>query len=208
MALRTLFTLMAAFFIVPSILAQNIEWEKSLGASSLDEAHSIQQTNDGGYVLAGRSGANDGDVWGNHGNADFWVVKLNSSGDTSWTRSLGGSDYDVAHSVRQTSDGGYVLAGRSGSDDGDVSGNYGFDDFWVVKLNSSGDTSWTRSMGGSSPDNAYSVQQTSDGGYIVAGRSGSYDGYVSGSHGGFDFWVVKLNGSGDTSWTRSLGGYY
>ena len=99
---------------------------------------------------------------------------------------------DWAESVYQTKDGGYVIAGQSSSKDGDVSGNHGAADFWIVKLNAKGDLVWEKSMGGSYADRAYSIQQTSDGGYIIAGDSDSKDGDVSGNHSDLDFWVVKL----------------
>ena len=132
---------------------------------------------------------------GNHGDgdADFWVVKLSSTGSLQWQKCLGGSRDDSAHSIQQTSDGGYIVAGFTDSNDGDVSGNHGGWDVWVVKLNSTGSLQWQKCLGGSDFDYAYSIQQTSDGGYIVAGGTYSNDGDVSGNHGDMDFWVVKLD---------------
>ena len=111
-----------------------IEWQRSLGGSSYDRAYSIYQTTDGGFIVAGESKSNDGDVSGNHGDKDYWVVKLNSAGDIVWQRALGGNSDDIASSIRQTTDGGFIVAGRSSSNDGDVSGNHGLYDYWVVKL--------------------------------------------------------------------------
>ncbi|MCD6594956.1 hypothetical protein J7L68_04690, partial [bacterium] len=99
---------------------------------------SIQQTTDGGFIVAGVSQSNDGDVSGNHGSSDSWVVKLNSAGEIVWQRTLGGSDEDCATSIQQTTDGGFIVAGVSQSNDGDVSGNHGYDDYWVVKLSPEG----------------------------------------------------------------------
>ncbi len=189
--------------------APDIQWQKSLGGTGSDEAYSIQQTTDGGYIVAGTSSSNDGDVSGNHGGTipkDFWVVKLNSIGNIEWQKSLGGSSDDVAYSIQQTSDGGYIVAGYSGSKDGDVSGNHGAADFWVVKLNSIGNIEWQKSLGGSGVDIAYSIQQTIDGGYIVVGSSSSKDGDVSDNHGALDCWVVKLNSLGAIEWQKSFGG--
>ncbi len=181
-------------------------WQRALGGSDEDEASSIQQTSDGGFIVAGYSYSNDGDVSGNHGNGDYWVVKLNSAGDIEWQKCLGGSDWDYAYSIQQTSDGGFIVAGWSSSNDGDVSGNHGYDDYWVVKLDSSGDIEWQKSLGGSDWDEASSIQQTTDGGYIVAGASESNDGDVSGNHGSYDYWVVRLNSAGALVWQRALGG--
>ncbi len=169
-----------------------IQWQKSLGGSNVDYATSIAQTSEGGYIVAGYSFSNDGDVSGNHGQSDYWVVKLNGSGNIEWQKSLGGSDYDYAYSIRQTHDGGYIIAGGTNSYDGDVSGNHGDDDAWIVKLNSSGDLQWQYCLGGSQYDGASSIDQTFDDGYIIAGFSNSSDGDVSNNHGDYDYWIVKL----------------
>ena len=194
------------YWIVKIDCSGNIVWQKCLGGSSWDEAYSVQPTIDGGYVVAGYTYSNDGNVTGNHGLNDYWVVKLDSSGCLVWQRCLGGSKDDYAQSVQQTADGGYVVAGWASSNDGNVSGNHGGDDYWVVKLDGSGNIVWQKCLGGSSWDEAYSVQPTADGGYIVAGLTNSNDGNVSGNHGGLDYWVVLLNGSGNIVWQRCLGG--
>jgi len=172
--------------------APAIEWQKCLGGTSEDIANSIKQTSDGGFIVAGHAGSKDGDVWGNHGDYDYWVVKLNSSGGILWQKCLGGQDWDVAYSIQQTSDGGFIVAGYTESYYGDVWGNHGGSDYWVVKLNSSGDIEWQKCLGGTYTDIAHSIQETSDGGFIVAGHAGSKDGDVSWNHGNYDAWVVKL----------------
>ncbi|MBK8912338.1 MAG: hypothetical protein IPM61_13535 [Chlorobi bacterium] len=183
-----------------------IEWQKSLGGSSLDYAKSIQQTNDGGYIVAGYSQSNDGDVTGNHGGVDYWIVKLTSAGVIQWQKSLGGSRGNYATSIAQTSDGGYIIAGYSSSTDGNVTGNHGSTDYWIVKLTSVGAIQWQKSLGGSGGEEAHSITQTSDGGYIVAGWSSSTDGDVTGNHGSTDYWIVKLTNGGAIQWQKSLGG--
>jgi hypothetical protein len=181
------------YWVVKLNSSGDIEWQKCLGGTYYDYAYSIQQTSDGGFIVAGETRSNDGDVSGNHGKSDDWVVKLNSSGDIEWQKCLGGTYYDYARSIQQISDGGFIVAGETGSNDGDVSGNNGYYDAWVVKLNSSGDILWQKCLGGTIDDRAYSIQQTSDGGFIVAGFTVSNDGDVSGNHGASDAWVVKLN---------------
>ncbi|MEO8147399.1 MAG: T9SS type A sorting domain-containing protein [Bacteroidia bacterium] len=183
-----------------------IQWQKSLGGTYADEAYSIIQTYDSGYVVAGFTDSNDSDVTGNHGYWDYWVVKLNASGTIEWQKSLGGTDYDIAYSIIQTSDSGYAVAGFSESNDGDVTGNHGNRDYWVVKLNATGTIEWQKSLGGTGDDEAHSIIQTSDNGYIVAGYSVSNDSDVTGNHGLKDYWVVKLNVSGTIEWQKSLGG--
>lgn len=196
--------------------AQEIEWEKSYGGSGRDWARDIQQTNDGGYIVAGSSNSKDGDVTGNHGKYDFWIVKLNPEGNIVWQKSLGGSNNDCAYSVQQTTDGGYIVAGVSDSNDGDVGQNRGRSDGWVVKLDGNGEIKWQKTYGGSALDWISDIRQTEDGGYIFTGSSHSDDGDASGNHGrdyGFfkldpsrDCWVVKLDSEGEILWGKMYGG--
>lgn len=186
----------------------DIQWQKCLGGTGVEAANSIQQTSDGGYIIAGSTDSIDGDVTGNHGNGDYWVVKLNAVGDIQWQKCLGGTGVDMANSIRQASDGSFVVAGWTRSNDGDVTDNQSkiYSDFWVVKLNPSGDLQWQKALGGLGDDFAIAVEQTGDGGFIVAGSTESNNGDVTGNHGVFDFWVVKLNDSGAIQWQKTLGG--
>jgi hypothetical protein len=193
-------------WIVKLSSSREVEWEKSIGGSADDYAFSIQQTTDGGYIIAGNSSSDDDDVSGNHGGFDCWIVKLNSSGEIIWQNSFGGTEDDYATSIQQTADGGYIFAGESCSLDGDVSENNGQSDFWIVKLDSSGEIIWQKSPGGSSSDRAVSVRQTNDEGYIIAGYSESYDGDSPGNWGESDFWIMKLNSSGELIWQNCYGG--
>ncbi|HYV94245.1 MAG TPA: T9SS type A sorting domain-containing protein [Chitinophagales bacterium] len=194
------------YWIVKLNSDTNIHWQKSLGGSSDDYPYSIRQTIDSGFIIAGYSRSNDEDVTGNHGLRDFWIVKLDSLGNMQWQKSLGGSDNEAAYSIQQTTEGGFIVAGSSASNDGDVSFNHGSSDCWIVKLDSSGSIEWQKSLGGSYTDEAYSIQQTSDSGFVVAGWSGSSDGDASLNHGLGDFWVVKLDTSGSIQWEKSMGG--
>ena len=200
--------LLIAFNTNYSLLAQSpdIEWQRSIGGSDDDYTSSIKETSDGGFILASSSKSNDGDVIGNHGGYDYWISKLDASGNIIWQRSFGGSGDDIATSIQQTSEGGYIVSGRSNSNDGDVTGNNGQTDFWIVKLDSAGSISWQKALGGSNEDYANCIQQTEDGGYIVAGDTYSDDGDVSGLHGWVDFWVVKLDAYGNISWQKAFGG--
>jgi hypothetical protein len=160
--------------------------------------------------VAGWSFSNDGDVTGHHGGyADYWIVKLSSMGDLQWQKSLGGSYDDDAYSIQQTRDQGYIVAGYSYSSDGDVMGHHGSlgnYDYWIMKLSDTGAIEWQKSLGGSDLDWAASIQETSDGGYIVAGQSRSIDGDVSGKHGGEDYWIVKLAPPPDLSVSYFMAG--
>ena len=199
------------FFILTSITLNlyaqpSVAWETNLGGSLFDQAVSIKQTVDGGYIVAGTSESNDGNVGGNNGGFDYWIVKLAVNGSLVWETNLGGSGDDFARSIQQTIDGGYIVAGFSGSDDGDVGGNNGHLDYWIVKLSTNGNLVWETNLGGSESDYASSIQQTIDGGYIVGGVSLSDDGDVSGNNGDFDYWIVKLDTNGSLVWETNLGG--
>ena len=187
-----------------------IQWEKSYGGTSFDQANSIQQTTDGGYIVAGISQSVNGDVTGNHGNVDYWVIKIDSLGALQWQKSLGGSGIDEAYSVQQTFDGGYIVSGWSNSLNGDVIGHPPATnlDYWIVKLNSIGTIVWQKTFGGTANENALSIKQCTDYGYIIAGWSKSNNGDVTGHHGGAtdDYWLLRLDSIGTKQWQISLGG--
>lgn len=203
-----LITIFLPMTLIAGMYAQapGIEWQKSLGGSSHDNALTVHNTSDGGYVLAGLSLSNNGDVSGNHGGYDFWLVKITADGTIQWQKSLGGSFDEIPYDMQNTSDGGFIIAGSSFSNNGDVTGNHGFKDGWVVKLNSSGDIQWQKSLGGSDDDEIMSIRRTNDGNFIVAGATRSNDGDVAGNHGGWDYWVVKLSFNGTLQWQKPLGG--
>jgi uncharacterized delta-60 repeat protein len=175
------------FLIIKLNSSGNIQWSRAIGGTNYDRALSIQQTSDGGYIVAGNTysfGA---------GNSDFLIIKLDSSGNIQWSRAIGGTNNDVAYSIQQTSDGGYIVAGWTASfgAGGDV---------LIIKLDSSGNIQWSRAIGGTNNDGAESIQQTSDGGYIVAGYTYSF------GAGNYDALIVKLNSSGNIQWSRAIGG--
>lgn len=178
----------------------NIQWQKALGGTKTDLARSVVQTTDGGYIMAGYSHSNDGDLTGHYGDetsSDVWLVKLNASGTIQWQKNYGGSGLDVANSVKQTSDGGYIVAGYTNSNDHDVSDNNGLQDMWVFKTDTQGNIEWQKTLGGTDGESAVDIIQSSDENYIIAGGTGSP---VSGDVteeplGGLDYWVVKLDAS-------------
>jgi hypothetical protein len=187
----------------------NLQWQKTYGGSDYDQANSIQQTKDGGYITCGWTRSNNGDVKDNHGDYDFWVLKLDSTAALKWQQSLGGSNGDLAYSIDQTKDNGYIVAGGTTSNDGQVTGLHGggAEDFWVVKLNESGALQWQQALGSSEYEEARSVEQMKNGEYIVAGWSAFSNpdnGDVTGNHGNYDFWVVKLSENTQTSSVQDL----
>ena len=196
------------FWVTKTDNLGNIEWEKNYGGISIERIFSLQQTTDGGYILGGGSSsadADDGDVSIHYGARDFWVVKIDELGNIEWEKSYGGSNYDELRSLQQTTDGGYILGGESSSSDENVSANYGDRDFWVVKIDELGNIEWEQNYGGSDYDILNSLQQTTDGGYILGGGSSSSDGNVSANYGSGDFWVVKIDNLGNIEWEQNYG---
>ena len=144
------------------------EFAKLYGSTGLEMSSSITRSIDGGYVIAGSSNSNNGDVSGNHGLTDAWILSLDKDGNKLWQKCLGGSSYDEANSIITTLDGGYAMAGYTHSNDGDVSGHHGNADAWVVKLDKGGNILWQKTLGGRGADDAHEIVATSDSGYLVA----------------------------------------
>jgi hypothetical protein len=161
--------------------------------------NSIDATTDGGVIITGEATTAN--------RADVKVVKLNSQGTVVADKELGTPGYEGGQSVIQTSDGGYIVAGyASGVDVDHVHGYKGGSDAWVVKLNSLLDTVWTRAVGGTNNDIARKIIQV-EGGYMVAGETGSTDGDITGYKGGAkDAWIFKLDNNGSLLWQQCLGG--
>jgi len=167
----------------------DILWTQTFGGSSSEEGHSVQQTLDGGYIITGFTHSYGA------GNNDVWLIKTDESGDTVWTRTFGGIDQDEGYFVQQTSDGGYIIVGETYSYE---TGTHGLSDLWLIKTDALGDTLWTTTHGAYYRDVGSSLQQTSDGGYIITGWSESYVG------GSSDVWLIKFDESGNELWTRTF----
>jgi hypothetical protein len=216
---RLLIKLIFILFLNTSpVLAQEIEWQNTIGGSGTDKLYSIQQTADKGFILGGTSNSNiSGDKTENgYYYEDFWIVKTDSLGNIQWQNTIGGNRGDELRSIQQTTDGGYIIGGYSNSAGiGDKSENsIGVnleDDYWIVKTDSVGNILWENTIGGYSKDELYSIQQTTDGGYILGGFSESYisgdktENFIGGS-GGRDYWIVKVDSLGLIQWQNTIGG--
>ena len=193
----------------------NIAWEKSYGGSSPDILVNISESIDGGYFLGGNSRSNNGDVGGHHGSPtrdDFWIVKIDEEGEIIWEKNLGGNYNDGLADGYATDDGGYIAVGYTQSNSGDVEGNHNAEggadgDGWIVKLSAQGSLEWQKCWGGLGGTNFDAIEPTSDGGYILTGRTNALGGDVPNEHkGGSDLIVVKINESGNTEWSNLYGG--
>ncbi len=200
------------YWIVKTDATGNIQWQKTIGGNLDDNLYSIQQTSDGGYILGGYSISNiSGEKTQNRrGNFDYWIVKIDDTGNIQWQKTIGGSDYDYLMSIQQTTDEGYILGGYSASNiSGEKSENKrGLDDYWIVKTDSSGNIQWQKTIGGNQNDILRAVHITTDGGYILGGTSNST---ISGqktenTRGLSDYWMVKTDAIGNIQWQKTIGG--
>jgi len=180
----------ADFFLIKTDENGDVQWAKAYGGTSWDEARSVQQTSDGGYIVAGYANSFSA------GSADLFLIKTYADGSLEWAKTFGGTSYERAFSVQQTSDGGYIVAGYT------YSFGAGLDDIFLIKTYANGNLEWAKTFGGTSWDQAFSVQQTSDGGYIVAGRTQSF------GAGGRDAFLVKTDANGNLQWAKTYGGEF
>ncbi len=190
----------------------NIEWQNTIGGNEPDYLTSVIQTSEGGYLLGGYSisGITGDKTEENQGDYDYWVVKLDGSGNIEWQNTIGGDRSDILNSIIEDRNGGYLLGGNSVSGiSGDkTEANQGADDYWVIKLDVFGNIEWQNTIGGNYPDILSSVIQTADGGYLLGGWSYSDNSgdKTEGSLGYFDYWIVKINASGNIEWQNTIGG--
>ncbi len=161
-------------------------WTKTFGGTDIEFGYAVQQTTDGGYIIAGIKYPPYG-----AGDLDIIIIKTDAIGDTLWTNIYGGDGDEDANDIRQTADGGYIITGFVYNDDSDL---------LLLKTDPSGNILWSKNHGGAGSERGFSVEPTTDDGYIIAGLTNSY------GAGGYDIWLVKTNASGDTLWTKTFGG--
>ncbi len=189
------------------------QWERAFGGDGDDYPFDLAMSQDGGYLLGGTSASG---ISGNKGLAgfgdyDFWVVKLDQEGNKQWESVFGGDGWDELNVVRQTRDGGYILAGssESGVSGNKTTPNSGFWDWWLIKISSDGSKEWERVFGGAEDDEFLTgAQETSDGGYLLLGTawSGVSGNKTTSNLGKSDFWLVKVDSDGNKQWEQVLGG--
>ncbi len=182
------------FWLVKTDSYGNMKWNKTYGGSGFDSANSLIETSEGGYVLAGTTSSFGA------GETDFWLVKTDSQGNMQWNQTYGGADFETSTSLVSTSDGGYALAGGRTGLEGGVTGFYPFDNTVIlVKTDAYGNMVWKQSYGENLGfKDAYALVTTSDGGFVLGG-------YVPDSDGYSDFWLIKTDSNGNMEWDKRYG---
>ncbi len=166
-----------------------IQWSKSVGSSGdMETGYSVAQTLDSGYVIVGYT------PYFGAGDYDAYIVKFSNSGTYLWSKTIGGTNFDIASCVIRTTDGGFAVAGSTSSF------GAGLGDVWILKFDAGGTFQWNKTIGGTNRDDGYSIVQTSDGGYAVAGYTLSF------GAGSANMFIVKLDAGGTIQWSRTVGG--
>lgn len=216
-----------------NIYSQDILWEKSYGGKNSEYLFDAQPTADYGFILAGSSLSNKtgNKTDNNNGDLDYWVWKMGEKGELDWQKSFGGSGFDLLQSIKNTRDGGFILAGTSSSNVGFQKKDScrGVTDFWVIKLDAKGEEQWQKTIGGSGQEDLICAFQTKDGGYMLGGSSSSSPAIIEPnninkkksldvkpdlyaksekSRGNMDYWIVKLDKDGLVQWQKTYGGEY
>lgn len=178
--------------------AGNILWQKNYGGSGRDVLYRLAELTDtSGYVIAGTTESVDGDIAINRGKREVWLLKIDNDGDIQWSKTYGGSDLDGAYDIVIGTNESYILAASSSSIDGNITGQHGEGDGWILSVKKNGDIDWQKAYGGTKSDAIFAMAKTKDLGLVIAGSTRSADGDVSGGgyHGGNygDAWVVKLS---------------
>ncbi len=174
-------------YLIKTDVSGNLIWFKTLGDSLFDVSQSVQLTTDGGYIIIGTTSS-----YGTGG--DVYLIKTDANGNQQWFKTFGELAWDDGRSVQQTADGGYIITGWT------ESFGAGGSDVYLIKTDASGNQQWYNTFGGTSSDRGYSVQQTSDGGYIIIGYTRSY------SVGEEDIYLIKTDASGNQQWYKTYGG--
>jgi hypothetical protein len=167
----------------------NKEWDKTFGGTAPDCGRSVQQTTDGGYIVTGMTGSYGA------GATDVWLIKTDAQGNKEWDKTFGGTGWDGGRSVQQTTENGYIITGWRGPP---LYGT-GCPDIWLIKADANGNKEWDKTFGGTGWYEGYSVQQTTDGGYIITGMTGPH------GVGAADVWLIKTDAKGNKEWDKTFG---
>lgn len=176
-------------WVIKTDKSGEILWEKSIGGTYYEWIEDIVYVPNEGYILLAITNSFGA------GKNDFWMLKMNEDGDILWQKTYGGAEVEQPAKVIITDDGGYAVVGTSNSFTTDED-----DDIWLIKLDSLGDVMWQKTYGGNDTENAYSIDKTPDGGYVIGGDTFSF------GAGGFDYLLIKVNSTGSVEWAKTYGG--
>ena len=184
--------------------------QKCIGGTGWEDGFDFIEMPDKGFMICGISSSDtiDSLPTGNHGSFDAWVVRTDSIGNIIWNKMYGGSGEDWFTSIVKTFDGNFVLSGFTTSADGDITINHGQSDYFMMKIDTSGNVIWNKTYGGSDQEYCYKVIQTKDSGLVFTGYTYSFDGDVLGnvsSSGVSDVWLIKTNSNGNVLWKYCYG---
>jgi len=192
-----------------------LQFAKNFGGDKNEIASAVIKLQDGGYAVFGETQSTNGDITDKLDSSyDYWLLRFNENDELLWSKTYGGSLDEKGADLIATQDGGFVITGYASSSDGDVSQNFGNQDFWIVKLDSGGNIIWENAFGFNGSDRAYAIIETQDSGYLIsgvldvtasAGQGNSKNSQIN-EHAGGDYWAVKLDASGNQEWTKYFGG--
>jgi hypothetical protein len=193
----------------------NLLFARNFGGDKNEIANAVVKLQDGGYAVFGETQSINGDIVDKTDNSyDYWLLRFNENDELLWSKTYGGSLDEKGADLLATQDGGFVITGYASSSNGDVSQNFGNQDFWIVKLDSGGTIIWENSFGFNGSDRAYAIIQTQDSGFLISGvldvtaSAGQGNSLQNNNqlHAGGDYWAVKLDASGNQQWTKYFGG--
>lgn len=180
------------FWIVKINATGSLVWEKSFGGTGIDEAYSVVEAENNNFMILGKTFSDDVDVSHNIGQADAWLIKIDSNGTLLWEKTYGGSSFDSGHAITNSQDGGYIITGSSRSQDGDLSINNGQNDVFILKISATGDVQRGYSLGGTDADFSYGIIEKSNNEIILVGETGSSDFDILENKGFTDVLIAKL----------------
>ena len=201
------------FWLFKTDAQGNLQWEKTYGYSGLDYGLSIKPANDNGFILSGVLDVTSSGGEGNtrqqqtlHAGGDYWVLKVDQTGNLIWSKYFGGLFTDTAYDVIPTNDNGFIIIGSSDSEDTDISNNIGSYDFWAVKVDNQGILQWEQNYGGTQIDEAYKIIKTNNNNYLIVGDTRSEDEDISNTFGAADVWAITISEDGNLINQNSYGG--
>ena len=201
------------FWLFKTDAQGNLQWEKTYGYSGLDYGLSIKPANDNGFILSGVLDVTSSGGEGNtrqqqtlHAGGDYWVLKVDQTGNLIWSKYFGGLFTDTAYDVIPTNDNGFIIIGSSDSEDTDISNNIGSYDFWAVKVDNQGVLQWEQNYGGTQIDEAYKIIKTNNNNYLIVGDTRSEDEDISNTFGAADVWAITISEDGNIINQNSYGG--